>query len=80
MYEKDIRWVRLLTRARISFEEIGALCFALGIVATGFLKSTAFLLTLALTSVLAVLTDFFSDFFSAFLSDLPIVEEDQSQG
>jgi hypothetical protein len=39
------------------------------------LKSTAFLLTLALTSVLAVLTDFFSDFFSAFLSDLAIVEE-----
>lgn len=80
MYEKDIRWVRLLTRARISFEEIGALCFALGIVATGFLKSTAFLLTLALTSVLAVLPDFFSDFNSALLPDLPIVEEDQSQG
>jgi hypothetical protein len=77
MKERVTRWALLLTRARISFEEMGALCFALGILATGFLESTAFLLTLALTSVLAVLTVFFSDF--SFLSDLPIVEEKRGQ-
>lgn len=78
MYEKDIRWILLLTRAMISLEEMGALCLALGTLATDFLESTAFLLTFALTSVLAVLTVFFSDFFS-FLSDLPIVEEERGQ-
>lgn len=52
------------TRARISFEEIGALCFAL---ATCF--STTFLPLLGLTSGLAGLTDFFS----TFLSDFAIV-------
>jgi hypothetical protein len=61
---------RIHTRARISFEEIGALCFALG---TGF--STTFLPPLDLTSGLAGLTDFFS----AFLSDFAIVVEDRGQ-
>ena len=54
-------------------EEIGAACFALGIADTGFLASVVltFLATLALTSVLA----FVSAFFSTFLSDLAIAKE-----
>lgn len=79
-YVREIHWKSSThTRAMISFEFSGALCFALGIVATGFFKSTAFLATLALTSVLAVLVAFFSDFFSDFLSDLAIADEDRSQ-
>jgi hypothetical protein len=57
----------------ISLEEIGAACFALGIVDTSFLASVAltFLATLGLTSALA----FESTFFSVFLSDLAIVRQ-----
>jgi hypothetical protein len=64
---------KLHTLARISLEEIGAACFALGIADTGFLASVVltFLATLALTSVLA----FVSAFFSTFLSDLAIVKD-----
>ena len=62
----------------ISFEEIGEPCFALGTVATGFLKSTAFFPALSLTSVLAGLTGFFSDFFSAFFSGLAMLRKTES--
>ena len=63
----------------ISFAEIGVPCFALGTVATGFLKSTDFLPALSLTSVLAALIDFFSDFFSAFFSGLAMLRKTESK-
>jgi hypothetical protein len=52
-------------------------CFALGTVATGFLKSTVFLS--ALTSVVG-LNDFFSDFFSAFFSGLAMLKTEVKVG
>lgn len=53
-------------------------CFALGTVATGFLKSTVFLS--ALTSVLVGLSAFFSDFFSAFFSGLAMLKTEVKVG
>jgi hypothetical protein len=71
----SLKKCKLHTLARISLEEIGTACFALGIADTGFLASVVltFLATLALTSVLA----FVSAFFSTFLSDLAIVKDRQ---
>ena len=45
------------TLARISLEEMGASCFALGIVATDFLESPAFVFLAALTLISAFLLD-----------------------